>query len=39
MGATPRNLQAQPKMLKKIVGTLNQPINTKTFPKFSTLKV
>jgi hypothetical protein len=28
-----RNLQAQPKMLNKIVGTSNQPIKTKKFPK------
>jgi hypothetical protein len=27
--ATRRNLQAQPKMLKRIVGTSNQPIRTK----------
>jgi hypothetical protein len=27
--ATRRNLQAQPKMFKKIVGTPNQPIKTK----------
>jgi hypothetical protein len=33
MGATRQNLQAQPKMLNKIVGTLNQPIKTKFFPK------
>jgi hypothetical protein len=36
-----RNLQAQPKMLKKIVGTSNQPIRIKNFPKksiFSILK-
>jgi hypothetical protein len=41
MGATRRNLQAQPKilkkttepkMLKKIVETSNQPIRTKIFP-------
>jgi hypothetical protein len=31
IGATRRNLQAQPKMLKKIVGTSNQPIKTKIF--------
>jgi hypothetical protein len=28
MGATRRNLQIQPKMLKEIVGTSNQPIRT-----------
>jgi hypothetical protein len=33
MGATRRNLQAQPKILKKIVETSNQPIITKIFPK------
>jgi hypothetical protein len=33
MGATRRNLQAQPKMLKKIVGTTNKPIRTKNLPK------
>jgi hypothetical protein len=33
MRATRRNLQAQPKMLKKIVGTSNQPIRTKILPK------
>jgi hypothetical protein len=32
IGAPRRNLQAQPKMLKKIVGTSNQPIRTKIFP-------
>jgi hypothetical protein len=32
MGATRWNLQAYPKMLKKIVGTSNQPIRTKKFP-------
>jgi hypothetical protein len=31
MGATRRNLQAQPEMLKKIVGTSNQVIRTKKF--------
>jgi hypothetical protein len=42
MGATQRNLQAQPKILKKIIITSNQPIKTKNFPKktvFSSLKV
>jgi hypothetical protein len=29
MGATRRNLQAQPKILKKIIGTPNLPIKTK----------
>jgi hypothetical protein len=33
MRVTRRNLQAQPKMLKKIVGASNQPIRTKIFPK------
>jgi hypothetical protein len=32
MGPTRRNLQAQPKMLKKIVGKSNPPIRTKNFP-------
>jgi hypothetical protein len=31
--ATQRNMQARPKILKKIIGTPNQPINTKIFPK------
>jgi hypothetical protein len=42
MGATGRNLQAQPEMLKQIVGTSNQPIRTEMLKKksmFSTLKV
>jgi hypothetical protein len=42
MGATRRNLQAQPKILKKMLETLYQPIQMKIFPKksiFSTLKV
>jgi hypothetical protein len=33
MGATRRNLQAQPKILKKITETPNLPIKTKIFPK------
>jgi hypothetical protein len=33
MGATRRNLQAQPKILKKINGTPNLPTKTKIFPK------
>jgi hypothetical protein len=33
MGATRQNLQAQTKILKKIVGTSNQPIRTKIFTK------
>jgi hypothetical protein len=33
MGATRQNLQAQPKILKKIIGTSNQPIRTKNFLK------
>jgi hypothetical protein len=33
MIATQRNLQAQPKMLKIIVETSNQPIRTKIFSK------
>jgi hypothetical protein len=33
MRANRRNLQAQPKMLKEIAGTSNQPIRTKKFPK------
>jgi hypothetical protein len=32
MGATRRNLQAQPKILQKIIGTLNQAIRMKIFP-------
>jgi hypothetical protein len=42
MGATRRNLQAQPKIRKKIIGTPNIPIKTKIFLKKSmirTLKV
>jgi hypothetical protein len=33
MGATRRNLQAYPKILKKIIGTPNLPIKTKMFQK------
>jgi hypothetical protein len=33
MEATRRNLQAQPKILKKIIGTPNLPIKKKVFPK------
>jgi hypothetical protein len=33
MGATRRNLQAQPKILKKTIRTPNLPIRTKIFPK------
>jgi hypothetical protein len=33
MEATRRNLQAQPKILKKIIGTPNVPIKTKICPK------
>jgi hypothetical protein len=33
MGVTRWNLQASPKISKKIVGTSNQPIKTKNFPK------
>jgi hypothetical protein len=33
MGATRRNLQAQPKILKKIIETPNQLIRTKILPK------
>jgi hypothetical protein len=32
-GATRQNLQAQPRILKKISGTSNQPIRTKIFTK------
>jgi hypothetical protein len=42
MGATQRNLQAQPKILKKMTGTPNLPIEKKIFPKksiFSSLEV
>jgi uncharacterized protein YcgL (UPF0745 family) len=42
MGANRRSLQAQPKILKKMIGTPNLPIRTITFPKksmISTLKV
>jgi hypothetical protein len=35
MGATRRNLQAQPKILKKIIVTPNIPINTKIFLKYN----
>jgi hypothetical protein len=33
MGATRRNLQAQPKILKKIIETPNLPTRTKIFQK------
>jgi hypothetical protein len=33
MGATRRNLRAQPKIIRKIIGTSNQPIKTQIFPK------
>jgi hypothetical protein len=33
MGATRRNLQACPKILKNNIGTSNLPIKTKIFPK------
>jgi hypothetical protein len=33
MEATRRNLRARPKILKKNIGTSNQPIKTKFFPK------
>jgi hypothetical protein len=42
MGATRRNLQTRPKIIKKIIGTSNHPIRTNFFPKksmFSSLKV
>jgi hypothetical protein len=42
MGATRRNLQAQPNILKKIIGTPNLPIKKEIFPNkimFSYLKV
>jgi hypothetical protein len=35
IGATRRNLQAQPKMLRKIVGTSNQPIRRSEQKKFT----
>jgi hypothetical protein len=33
MAVTRQNLQARPKILKKIVGTSNQPIKTNLYPK------
>jgi hypothetical protein len=33
MGVARRNLQAQSKILKKMIGTPNLPIRTKKFPK------
>jgi hypothetical protein len=37
MGATRRNLQARPKILKKNFGTSNQPFSMKIIPKKSML--